>query len=303
VKIALILNNGSGNALQGDALEKLLAMCAAAGCDVHQFPAGTGEEMKAAIEQAARERLDAVVVGGGDGTLGTAAGVLKDTGIPLGVLPLGTFNHFAKDLGVPLDLEKAVHAIAHGAPVAVDIAEVNGRVFINNSSLGIYPSIVRWRDQLRSRLGLARGKLWTFAWAALTALRRAPFLDVQLCMDGGTQRLRAPFLFVGNNEYDMEGFDAGTRKSVRSGTLSVYMTRKRSRLRLIALGLRALFGSLRQARDFEACAAQTLEVRSRHKYLLVATDGEVQAMRTPLNYRIHRGALNVLLAEGTKKSG
>ena len=251
--------------------------------------------MRAAIEKAAAESPDLLVVGGGDGTLGTAAGILRGTGVALGVLPLGTFNHFARDLGVPLELDKAVEVIVTGTVEAIDVAEVNGRVFINNSSLGIYPRIVRWRDELRSRLGLARGKLWTFAWAALTALRRAPFLDVDLCVDGDVQRLRAPFLFVGNNDYEMEGFRAGTRKSLRSGRLSVYMTRKRSRLRLVVLGLRALFGNLRQARDFEACGAQTLEVRSRHERLLVATDGEVQAMRTPLRYRIHPGALRVVL--------
>jgi diacylglycerol kinase family enzyme len=295
MSIALILNKGSGSALEGDKLDELVAMFGAAGCEVHPVVVHSGGAMRTAIEKAAAARPELVVVGGGDGTLGTAAGVLRGTGIALGILPLGTFNHFARDLGIPLELDKAVEVIVTGTAQPVDVAEVNGSVFINNSSLGIYPSIVLWRDQLRSRLGLARGKLWTFVWAAITALRRAPFLDVHLCVDGEVQRLRAPFLLVSNNEYEMEGFHAGTRKGLRSGRLSVYMTRKRSRLRLVVLGLRALFGSLRQANDFEAFGAQTLEVRSRHAHLLVATDGEVQAMPAPLNYRIDPGALRVLL--------
>ena len=295
MKVKLILNKGSGSALEGDGLEKLVAMFASAGREAQPVLVQGGDEMRVAIEKAAAESPDLVVVGGGDGTLGTAAGILRGTEVALGVLPLGTFNHFARDLGVPLELDKAVEAIVTGTVKQIDVAEVNGRVFINNSSLGIYPRIVHWRDELRSRLGLARGKLWTFAWAALTALRRAPFLDVDLCVDGDVQRLRAPFLLIGNNDYEMEGFRAGTRKSLRSGRLSVYMTRKRSRLRLVVLGLRALFGSLRQAHDFESCGAQTLEVRSRHARLLVATDGEVQAMATPLRYRIHPGALRVVL--------
>ena len=294
MKLPLILNEAAGSALEGEKLDELVAMFASAGCDVKPEVVAASH-MRRALEEAVAARPHAVVVGGGDGTLASAAAVLRGTGIPLGVLALGTFNHFARDLGVPLELDKAVQAIATGSASPVDVAEVNGRVFINNSSLGIYPAIVRWRDQLRSRLGLARGKVWTFAWATLTAMRRAPFLDVHLCVDGEVERLRAPFLLIGNNEYEMEGFHAGTRRTLRSGTLSVYMTRKRSRLRLVVLGLRALFGSLRQARDFETCAARTLEIRSRHGHLLVATDGEVHAMPTPLRYRIHPGALRVLL--------
>ncbi|HZZ94218.1 MAG TPA: diacylglycerol kinase family protein [Usitatibacter sp.] len=300
MKVALVLNEGSGGALPAEALDKVLAAFASAGCEVRRIGAVTGGGLRAAVQEALSGEPDAVVVGGGDGTLGTAAGVLAGTGMPLGVLALGTFNHFAKDLGVPLDLDEAVRTIATGVRTPIDVAEVNGRAFLNNSSLGIYPSIVRSRDQLRGRLRLVRGKLWTFAWAALTALRRAPFLDVNLSLDGGFQRLRAPFLFVGNNAYQMEGFRAGTRNGLRSGKLSVYMTLRRSRLRLVALGLRALFGMLHQARDFEAREAHTLEVHSRHRFILVATDGEVQAIETPLVYRMRPGALIVLLPGAPK---
>jgi len=295
VKIALILNSASGTALDRGARDKLRQRFADAGCEVREHALGQGKDMASLVSAAVAERPDAVVVGGGDGTLSSAAGLLMGGSIPLGVLRLGTFNHFAKDLGIPLELDGAVDAILRARRTAVDVGEVNGRKFINNSSLGIYPRIVRRRDALRSRLRIAGGKLWAFAWATVTAFRRTPFLDAGVCLDGKTRRIRTPFLFIGNNAYNMEGFGAGKRERLDGGRLSVYLTSRGGRLPLIGLGLRALFGMLGNSRDFEALAAQSLDVHSRHSHLLVALDGEIESMATPLAYRIHPGALQVLV--------
>ena len=293
--VAVVLNGASGTALDDAGVARLRAAFAEAGREARVVRAADGAALRAALERAVAERPDAVVVGGGDGTLSTAAGVLARAGIPLGVLPLGTLNHFARDLGIPLGLEEAVRTVLTGARVPVDVGEVNGRVFINNSSLGIYPSIVRRRERLRDDLPLPRAKGWALAWATLLALRRAPFLDVELCLDGRTRRLRTPFVFVGNNEYSLEGLRAGTREGLAEGRLSVHSTTRQDRFGLVLLGLRALFGRLRQARDFKSSSVQSLDVRSRHARLLVAADGEVEAMATPLEYRIRPGALTVIV--------
>lgn len=297
MKIALILNKGAGTAPDHERLARMRARFADGGCEVREHLLGQGADMKSLVRAALADRVDAVVVGGGDGTLSSAAGELMEGATPMGVLPLGTFNHFAKDLGIPLELDPAVDAILGARRKAVDVGEVNGRFFINNSSLGIYPRIVRRRDALRSRLRLAGGKLWAFTWATVAAVRRAPFLDADVCLDGKTRRVRTPFLFIGNNAYNMEGFSAGKRESLDGGDLSVYFTTRGGRLQVVILGLRALFGMLGAAKDFEAVAAQTLEVHSRHARILVALDGEVEAMATPLAYRIHPGALQVLVPE------
>lgn len=110
-----------------------------------------GRELADAVRTAASSNAEVVVVGGGNGSISTAAGVLAGGTKPLGVLPLGTLNHFAKDLGIPLTLDDAVETIARGHVRQVDVSEVNGRVFVNNSSIGLYPRAVAVRDQHRAQ--------------------------------------------------------------------------------------------------------------------------------------------------------
>ncbi|MGC4004181.1 MAG: diacylglycerol kinase family protein [Pirellulales bacterium] len=108
-------------------------------------------ELTAAAAEAATRSYDAVIGGGGDGTLSAIAGALAGTKMPLGVLPLGTLNHFAKDLKIPMHLADAAWVVAQRRIAQVDVAEVNGRVFLNNSSLGLYPRMVIERDGQRQR--------------------------------------------------------------------------------------------------------------------------------------------------------
>jgi diacylglycerol kinase family enzyme len=206
---------------------------------------------------------------------------------------LGTLNHFARDLGVADDLDDAIAAIAANRTKQVDLGEVNGTHFINNASLGLYPDIVRDRTRQQRRLG--RGKYRAMVWATLAALRRSSFLHLTVELDGKASGAgRAPFVFIGNNDYVMEGFHIGERASLGEGRLSVYTTRRRSRWGLVTLAMRALFGRLRQADDFLAESVARLRVESRHRYLHVATDGEVMRMRTPLEFRSLPGALRVV---------
>jgi diacylglycerol kinase family enzyme len=180
-----------------------------------------GSQLDAAARRSLATRPDAIVAGGGDGTLSTVAGVLAGSGIPLGVLPLGTFNHFAKDVGIPLDLAAAVETVCRGRVTSVDVGRVNGRVFLNNSSLGLYPQVVRKRDQLRQRL--RRGKWPAFVWAALLVLRRFPFLKVEINVDGKILQRRTPLVFIGNNSYELNGLNLGARKCLDAGHLSIHI--------------------------------------------------------------------------------
>lgn len=291
--IPVIVNAASGLGNGPRQIESLQAQFREAGLNAKIMTVRSGGELRAVVKAAIRDKPPVIVAGGGDGTLGTVAGLLKGTGIALGILPLGTFNHFARDLRIPLDLKQALDTIAAGEVIEVDVGEVNGKVFLNNSSLGIYPDVVRERKRQQARLG--RGKRWAFFWAALTALRRKGFLHVLLCLDGTERGYSTPFVFVGNNRYLMEGFNIGIRDGLRDGVLSVYVSQRRTRLALLGLGMRALFARLKQAKDFEAMTAQTLDIDSRHRHLHVATDGEVELMATPLRYRIHPLALRVVV--------
>jgi diacylglycerol kinase family enzyme len=295
--VAVIVNATAGTGHDDAACEALEKRFAAHGVEARVYPARSGAELAGIAQRVARQKPAAVVAGGGDGTLNAVASALAGTGIPFGVLPLGTLNHFAKDLGIPLELDAAVKTIAEGHTAEVDVGEVNGQVFINNSSLGLYPQIVRHRETQQRRLG--RGKWPALLWASITALRRSPFMNVRLSLDHVEQRYKTTFVFIGNNEYAMEGFSIGKRERLDAGRLSVYVSHRRGRGGLVILALRALFGRLQQAKDFHALTAQNMVIETRRPRLHVATDGEVNMMETPLEYRVRPRALRVLVPQST----
>lgn len=297
--IPIIVNAAAGAGRAKDGLATLEEIFREVGVEVRLVSFDSGDDLKAIAAEAVATRPPAVIAAGGDGTINAVASALVGSGIPLGVLPLGTLNHFAKDLGVPLDVTEAAQIIAAGHVADVDVGSVNGHIFLNNSSLGLYPSIVRHRDSQQRRLG--RGKWPALLWATWTVLRRRPFLNVGLCLDNETRQCRTSFVFIGNNEYTMEGFNIGSRARVDQGRLSVYMSQRRSRHRLLMLALRALFGKLYQTRDFEAITVESLTVESRHRRLHVATDGEVNMLDTPLEYEIRPRALRVLVPASAEK--
>ncbi len=246
-----------------------------------------------AIEHAIKDGVRLIVIGGGDGTLSTAAAALVDTDVTLGVLPLGTLNHFAKDQQIPLDLADAVHTLVAGRMKRIDVGEVNGRVFINNSSLGIYPDIVR----LRRRLGFSK---WIgLAAATWLVLRRGSTLSITLASDSGDRLYRTPFAFIGNNAYVVEGFDVGERKTMQTGQLSLYTSRLTGRVGVFRLAFRSLFRRLRVDHDFDTVIARDFVIETRQRWLRVATDGEVSLQPMPLRYRSRAGALRVMVPVAT----
>lgn len=263
------------------------------GCAAQVTLAQGGEAMIDAARQALADGVDIVVAGGGDGTINAVASVLAGSGVAFGVLPLGTLNHFAKDLGIPLELDAAVRNVAEGERRAIDVGEVNDRIFLNNSSLGLYPDMVRDREKQQRRLG--RGKWPAAAWATVAALRRYPFLNVTLAVDGQVHRRSTPFVFIGNNEYTMQGLSIGARASLTEGKLSLYVAQRPGRLGLFRFAWRALCGRLAQERDFDVMLSDTFDIATHHRRLRVATDGEVNVMATPLHYRIRPAALAVIV--------
>ena len=291
-EVPVILNRHAGGGRSADA-EALGAAFRDAGLETRVNTFARGEEIRKLARRALRERPPVLVAAGGDGTVSAVADVVRGSGTALGVIPVGTLNHFARDLGIPLDPAEAARVIAAGRRVGVDVGEVNGRAFINNASLGLYADLVRKRK--RQQRHLRRSKRMAMLWAALEVLDRSRLLDLRLELEHQVQECRAPFVFVGNNNYVLEGFDIGKRERLDAGLLNVYTTRRSSAAGLLGLALRALFGGLRQADDFTESAVRSLRVESRHRRLLVATDGELHAMDTPLEFRIRPRALEVIV--------
>ncbi|MEP7068552.1 MAG: diacylglycerol kinase family protein [Usitatibacter sp.] len=290
--LPVIVNATAGKGHDDAEMQAIAKAFEAAGVTIEIMPARVGSDIVKLAERAVKDGHPVIVGGGGDGTVNAVACAVAGTASALGVLPLGTLNHFAKDLGIPLDLDKAALIIAANHQVAIDVGEVNGRLFINNSSLGLYPGLVIIRENLRRREG--RSKWLALFSATMKVLRRHPMLDVRLLLDGEKQDRRTPLVFIGNNEYKVEGFDIGSRERLDGGKLSMYLTRRHGRRGLLGLAARALVGKLHESGDFEALTAQEVTISTRHKSLAVATDGEVTVMKTPLAYAIRPGALRVV---------
>jgi diacylglycerol kinase family enzyme len=238
--------------------------------------------------------FDAVVVGGGDGSVSAAASVLAGGDLPMGVLPLGTFNHFARDLRMPLDLEAAVAVIARRRVARIDVGEVNGVAFVNNSSLGIYPHLVTERKRARRR-GVSK-------WAALLlalirVIWRMPSPRLRIAAAEHAAQRRTPCVFVGNNLYDLDPFATAKRSRLDRGELCVYIVNREGRLALLRLACRAVAGKLEPARDLILIRTGQMMIAARRSRLRVALDGEARTMSTPLSYRIRPRALPVFVPD------
>ncbi|MEP6790120.1 MAG: diacylglycerol kinase family protein [Ramlibacter sp.] len=293
--ITVIVNSTAGTGCPPEWVDELKQQFAANGLDARIERVRSGADIVDTVKRAVAGGASTVVAGGGDGTVSAVAAALVGGKVALGVLPMGTLNHFAKDLGIPLERDAAVANIATGRLQAVDAGDVNGRTFINNSSLGLYPDIVQGREKLQRRLG--HGKWRALLHASIAAARRYPVMTARIELEGKVWERRTPFVFVGNNEYTMEGFQIGERPSVSGGLLSLYVAQRTGRFGLLRLAMLALFKRLQQARDFDIATATEFVVHTRHKRLRVATDGEVTVMETPLRYRVRPGALRVIVPQ------
>jgi diacylglycerol kinase family enzyme len=290
--LLILLNPGSGSS-DPDALPRTLLELA----ERAQVPARVEvllepARLPALVDEAIAQGVTTIVAGGGDGTVSSVASCLMGRDVRLGVLPLGTLNHFAKDLGLPLEAEAAMAVVLAGHVRRVDVGEVNGRVFLNNSSIGLYPRMVR----LRQRRDARGWRKWLVAARAMFAvMRHRRDLGVRLELDGTSIARRTPLVFIGNNEYRMEGLDPGSRPSLTEGVLSLYVLRARGWSGLLRAAWQVASGSARSGDATDTFRVQEARIDLRHDHVEVALDGEVTPMTTPLVYRVRKLALEVLV--------
>ncbi len=293
-RIPVLINRQGGTAAgRGAALaDEVRAAFAEAGMEV-DLELLDADDLGNAVER--RTGISLIVIGGGDGTLGCAARVLieRREDVALGILPLGTRNHLARELGIPLDLAGAAAVIASGVRRQIDVARAGKQIFLNNASVGLYPEMVRARDDTQRRHKVAK---WLAALAAsATTLRRARHHRLRLTSAGHDREIVTPMLFVGNNHYEIEEGHPGKRSALDDGLLSVFAIGPSHRFALIGFAIRALLRRVHRERDFVAIGdVPELEIGGPSRSVEIALDGEVMELALPLKLRIDALALTVI---------
>ena len=266
----------------------------------HIIELNKGDDIGALTKSAVQQKYDVIVAGGGDGTVNAVASALVGLGgIKFGVLPLGTLNHFAKDMKIPTDIAKAVEIIVAGHVHLVDVGEVNGHIFVNNSSVGLYPSIVKLRESLQ-KTGLSK---WpAAARASLQVLIRFRLLRLNLAAaELEKAEHKTAMLFVGNNVYDVSFPTLGTRPTLQDGVMGVMMPRASTRLGLLYNFFSLVFKAQPKS-EVLTFETTSLSIKTKRSFVKVAVDGEVIMLKSPLSYRIRPKSLRVIvpLAESAK---
>lgn len=293
MRIALVVNATAGSFDgAGVTAERLRETLRTEGVDVAPEPdpeAALPERLRAA---AGTPGIDAVVVAGGDGTIACAAQVLVGGDTPLGMVPLGTMNLLAKDLGIPVDLDAAVAALRTGEARAIDVGEVNGHVFLINSVLGLPARMAKHREARRGRM--AALDYLRMGLGLLRHMGRYPRLTVTGSIAGRTERLRVRALVIVSNDYDEAPGQILARSRVDGGDLTLYVLRKLSAYRMARLGLGFALGSWRHLPGVERHVVTELTISAPRRSLRVMNDGEVRLVASPLRYRIRPRALTVI---------
>ncbi len=292
-RVTVVLNPSSGLKRRGASRDQVGDALRAAGLEPEIILLDGGIDVARLVADKVRSGTRAVVAAGGDGTVSAVGSALAGTPTPMGVLATGTLNHFARDLHLPLELDAAARVIATGQTACVDVAEVNGRVFVNNSSIGLYPTMVSVRENWMKR-GIPK-RLAT-CQAAMTALWRFPNRTVRVTAAETGLTIRTPLVFVGNNEYEFSGLEAGRRARLRDGILQLCVVRDPSRSALFRTLFLAMIGRIAAAPDLHTVRTERATIETFRRRVKVALDGELVRMKSPLVYSIRPAALNVIVA-------
>jgi diacylglycerol kinase family enzyme len=293
----VIVNAGSGKRRGRQLAEELAGM-------VERYPGRfelrverSGARIEAAARRAVDEGFATVVAAGGDGTICAVAGVVAGTDRSFGVLPLGTFNYFARSLGLPEDLDAGLRVLAEGDTQPVAVGDVNGLSFLNNASLGAYAAILQSRESVYRRWG--RSRLAAY-WSVLTTLIRfrRP-LRLKVTVDGEVRRFKTPLVFVALNPHQLETLGLEGADCIRSGRFALFIAPDCSRFELVRYAIRLAFRAMEPGRDFELMCGEDILVETPGRRRLIARDGERQHMTGPFRFRLRRDALRVLVPDTT----
>ncbi len=296
MKILIILNRKSGissSARKNNTLEKLLKKYGII-YDIHNIK---GNDIKSVVKNNIDKGYDAFVAAGGDGTINALVNSLKGRNIPLGIIPLGTFNHFAKDNNIPLTLNDSVKNLIEGQTKPIDTAKVNNRIFINNSSLGIYTRIVRIRELYeKSGFSKIRAMTKTFSSVVFKVLFNLPQYHFKIKTEDIDREVITPFIFIGNNEYIInKAFRFGRRENLNTGKMSLYYLDCGNNDSLINAVWKAYNNNPNTQEEFSYTKHTKIHITNMNQEIShITVDGEVFKMSSDLDYEIIPKSLYVI---------
>ncbi|WP_395539494.1 diacylglycerol/lipid kinase family protein [Neotabrizicola sp. sgz301269] len=293
--VTFLANARSGK--QAKQIESLLEPLVAAGLDPELRVIRKGKALPFEARRA-RDRSATVIAAGGDGTITTVAEAVAGSQTAMGIVPLGTFNFFARSLGLPEDPAAAVAALVTGDVASVDVAEVNGRLFLNNASLGLYPALLHQREAAYARFGRSRLAAYWSALRILCTYDRPSRL--RITVDGHATHVRSPMVFLAQNAFQLDqyGMTEGA-ELIRDGKLALYVAPELRRWRLLVFALKMALRQAQPYRDFTLEGAREVLVETRSPRRTIARDGEREKMTAPFHFRLRPDALRVIVPAGS----
>ena len=286
----MILNRGAGRH-RDETEAQIKKFFQKRGIAARLFIARHGGEIAQFAEEAASSDAEVIVAAGGDGTIDGIATVLADTGKILGVVPLGTFNLFANRLNIPLDLEAALHTAVNGSVAEINVGEVNGRVFLSRSSIGLYPLALRHREEMFRRFG--RSRFVALLSGATALVRWGNVMTIRLTTESGAHLFRSRFVFVCNNPEELHYFNLPGRECIDADQFAVYVPKPLAMPGMLRLGFRMLRRQAQESRDFDIFCSREVFLEIEPSRIPVSLDGEVEIMKSPLHYRLRLDALRM----------
>ena len=278
--------------------EQLLPYFTEQGFEIQAFELGEKKDfptlMQSIIQRhQSSESIGVIVAAGGDGTLNAVAKALLGSNIPLGILPLGTFNYVARVLNIPIDIMQAAEVIATGQIRSIHVAKINDQIYLNNASLGLYPLFIQRRELYNAKFG--RFPLHAYTSGLDVLIRDRKELKLEVEVDGKIYPVKTPLIFFGNNQLQLAEMKLRIAKCAEQGQVAGVVVAKSDKLTLFRMLLQLIRGELEQAPDVYSFAADDVKVFSRREKLTVALDGEIVEMRPPLHITVQKNAVNIMV--------
>ena len=300
LNLSFIYNEKSGfhSAANNKILEEMVCYWAERGFSVTQFVISNHQDFDQMMQQVLLRHADLdhpgiVVAAGGDGTLNAVAARLLHLKVPMGILPMGTFNYVARALDIPLDLMAAAEVIATGVKRAIHVAKINDQIYLNNASLGLYPLFIQKRELYNQKFG--RFPLHAYTSGLDVLIREHQELKLELQIDQEIYSLETPLIFFGNNQLQLADLNLKVAECAKEGRVAGVVMAKSDKLILFKSLLQLVRGKIDAASDVHSFSAQQVIVDAEQAQLSVAIDGEIVEMTPPLKIHVEHSALNVMV--------